>query len=216
MSFSESAWVEILPIYNSILDHPFNIELTKGTLSKEKFQFYIKQDSLYLEDFARALSITASRAPCSGDLVLLLDFAKGAVIAERELHKFYFDLYGLQVDVKKAPGCFAYTNFLITKATNSSYEESLAALLPCFWIYREVGKHIYKNVAPNNPYQKWIDTYSGKEFEKVVEDAICLTNRVAEEINQKQLSIMKESFIMSTRLECVFWDSVYRLKCWKP
>ena len=79
-----------------------------------------------------------------------------------------------------------------------------------------MGKQIYKNVAPNNPYQKWIDTYSGKGFEKVVEDAICLTNRVAEEINQKQLSIMKESFIMSTRLECVFRDSVYRLKCWKP
>jgi thiaminase (transcriptional activator TenA) len=215
MSFSESAWAEILPIYNSILDHPFNIELTKGTLSKEKFQFYIKQDSLYLEDFARALSITASRATRSEDLVLLLDFAKGAVIAERELHKFYFDLYGLQVDVKKAPGCFAYTNFLISKATNSNYEESLAALLPCFWIYREVGKHIYKNVTPNNPYQKWIDTYSGEEFAKVVEDAICLTNRVAEETNQKQLSIMKESFIMSTRLEWIFWDSAYRLECWK-
>ena len=116
----------------------------------------------------------------------------------------------------KAPGCFTYTHFLISTATNTSYEESLAALLPCFWVYREVGKHIYKNATANNPYQKWIDTYSGEEFEKVVENAIELTNRVAETTNQKKRSLMHESFIISTRLEWVFWDSAYRLETWKP
>jgi thiaminase/transcriptional activator TenA len=216
MSFSKSAWQSISSIYNSILTHPFNIELTKGTLSKERFQFYIKQDSLYLADFARALAISASRASCSEDLVLLLDFSKGAVVAERELHKFYFDFYGLSLDVKKAPGCFTYTHFLISKATNSSYEESLAALLPCFWIYREVGRHIFINAIPNNPYQKWIDTYSGIEFDEVVEKAIDLTNRVAKDANQKQLSMMQDAFLMSSRLEWTFWDSAYHLEKWKP
>ena len=54
MNFSESAWGAIEPIYKSILEHPFNQELTQGTLAKERFQFYMKQDSLYLVDFARA------------------------------------------------------------------------------------------------------------------------------------------------------------------
>ena len=69
MSFSESAWKSIEPIYKSILKHPFNQELSEGTLAKEKFQFYMKQDSIYLVDFARALAVTASRANNSDDLV---------------------------------------------------------------------------------------------------------------------------------------------------
>ena len=216
MSFSESAWKAIEPIYKSILKHPFNQELSEGTLSKEKFQFYIKQDSLYLVDFARALAVAASRANNPDDLVLLLDFSKGAIIAERGLHEFYFDFYGIKMDVEKSPGCFTYTNFLISKAIHCSYEESLAALLPCFWIYQEVGLHIHKSAAAQNPYQKWIDMYSGEEFQDVVKSAIDLTDHVAKDANSQQLQKMEEAFITSTRLEWMFWDSAYQMENWQP
>jgi len=216
MSFSESAWKAIEPIYKSILKHPFNQELSEGTLAKEKFQFYMKQDSLYLVDFARALAVAASRANNPDDLVLLLDFSKGAIIAERALHEFYFDFYGIKMDVEKAPGCFTYTNFLISTAIHGSYEESLAALLPCFWIYQEVGLDIHKNAASQNPYQKWIDMYSGEDFQGVVKNAIELTDRVAKYASRKQLQQMEEAFIASTRLEWMFWDSAYRMENWQP
>lgn len=214
MSFSQTAWDAVEFTYKSIIEHPFNRELADGTLDKKKFQFYIKQDSLYLIDFARALAITASCASNPEDLVLLLDFSKGAIIAERGLHEFYFQFYGIKLDVKKAPGCFTYTNFLISSATHSSYEESLAALLPCFWIYQEVGLHIHRTSAKNNPYQKWIDMYSGDEFQEVVRKAIDLIDRVAEGANEKQLQKMQEAFITSTRLEWIFWDSAYRMESW--
>ncbi len=216
MSFSKSAWKAIEPIYDSILQHPFNQELAKGTLAKEKFQFYMKQDSLYLVDFARALAIAASRSTNTDDLVLLLDFSKGAIIAERGLHEFYFNFYGIKLDVEKAPGCFTYTNFLIASASHASYEESLAALLPCFWIYQRVGEHIHKTAAAENPYQKWIDMYSGEEFQQVVQSAIDLTDSVAKDANEKQLKKMQEAFVTSTRLEWMFWDSAYRMESWQP
>jgi thiaminase/transcriptional activator TenA len=216
MSFSKTAWGAIETIYQSILEHPFNKELTEGTLAKERFQFYMKQDSLYLVDFARALAIAASRATNPDDLVLLLDFSKGAILAERGLHEFYFDFYDIQLDVDKAPGCFTYTHFLISSATRASYEESLAALLPCFWIYQEVGKHIHKNSVADNPYQKWIDTYSGEEFQEVVQNAIDLTDRVAKDASDKQIKKMQEAFTTSTRLEWMFWDSAYRMENWQP
>ena len=216
MSFSKVAWATIEPIYQSIIEHPFNLELAKGTLAKEKFQFYIKQDSLYLVDFARALAVAASRASSPDELVLLVDFSKGAIIAERELHEFYFDFYRLKLDVEKAPGCFTYTHFLISTATNSSYEESLAALLPCFWIYQKVAQHVYKTTIKDNPYQKWIDTYAGENFQGIVQSAIKLTDRVAEDLNKKQIKKMLETFVLSTRLEWMFWDSAYRMETWQP
>ncbi len=214
MKFSKQAWTAIEPIYKSIIEHPFNQELAKGTLATETFQFYMKQDSLYLVDFARALAIAASKAGNADDLVLLLDFSKGAIIAERGLHEFYFDFYGIKLDVDRAPGCFTYTNFLISTATHKSYEEALAALLPCFWIYREVGMHIHSNAAPDNPYQKWIDMYSGEEFQQIVQNAIDLTDRVAKGANSQQLQQMQDAFVTSTRLEWIFWDSAYRMEQW--
>ncbi len=216
MSFSKTAWEAIAPLYQSIIEHPFNQELAKGTLAKEKFQFYMKQDSLYLVDFARALALAASKAQNPDDLVLLLDFSKGAIVAERGLHEFYFQFYGIQLDVEKAPGCFSYTHFLMSTAVHASYEEALGALLPCFWIYREVGLHIHRSAAQDNPYQKWIDTYSGEEFQQVVQNAIDLTDRVAARSSKEQTERMLDAFVLSTRLEWMFWDSAYRKEPWKP
>ena len=216
MSFSETAWEKIEPIYQAILKHPFNVELAAGTLDRERFQFYMQQDSLYLVDFARALAQAASKAPTPEDIVLLLRFSEGALVAERSLHQHYFDLFGITLDTRKAPGCFAYTQFLLAETAHRGYERGIAALLPCFWIYREVGLHIHQHAASNNPYQKWIDTYSGEEFAAVVDQAIDLTDRVAEGVNDRQRGEMLEAFVTSTRLEWQFWDSAYRMESWPP
>ncbi len=214
MTFSEEAWKTVEPLYQKILEHPFNRELADGTLERSRFQFYMKQDSLYLVDFARALAISASKAPSPDDIVLLLDFSKGAIVAERGLHQHYFELFEIQLDVEKAPGCFAYTNFLISTCTHNSYEEGIAALLPCFWIYREVGLHIHSQASLNNPYQKWIETYSGEEFSKIVDDAIDLADRVAETASPACREKMLDAFLLSTRMEWMFWDSAYRIEPW--
>ncbi len=216
MKFSEEAWASIQNIYKEILNHPFNQELAKGILAKEKFQYYLKQDSLYLVDFSRALAISASKAPNPDDIVLLLHFAEGAIVAERGLHQSYFDLYEITLDVGQGPGCFAYTNFLKSTTAHQSYEIGAAALLPCFWIYREVGLEIHKNSNSENPYRKWIDTYSGKEFIDVVDQAIDWTDRVASKAGSEDLLKMKQAFIQSTQLEWMFWDCAYRLEQWNP
>ena len=76
--------------------------------------------------------------------------------------------------------------------------------------------YIHKNAAKDNPYQKWIDTYSGEEFQKIVQNAIDLTDRMATRANAKQTEQMLEAFVISTRLEWMFWDSAYRMEQWKP
>jgi thiaminase/transcriptional activator TenA len=216
MSFTKDAWSSIVTIYQDIIDHPFNKELAEGTLQPERFQFYMKQDSLYLEDFARALAVAASKAPTAEDIVLLLDFSKGAIVAERELHQFYFDFFKIKLDAEQGPGCFAYTHFLLSSTTHKSYEEGIAVLLPCFWIYREVGLHIHKHAKPDNTYQKWIDMYSSPEFSAIVDQAIDLTDRVAEGVSARTRDAMLEAFVKSTQLEWMFWDSAYRMRTWSP
>jgi len=61
--FSERAWQATAGLRQKILDLPFNRELASGTLSQARFQFYMIQDALYLEQYSRALAVAAAKAP---------------------------------------------------------------------------------------------------------------------------------------------------------
>ncbi len=221
MKLTETFWQNIAPIYNSILSHPFNQELISGALSREQFEFYIKQDALYLMDFAKALSLIAARSDGATRIIDFIKFAEGAIVAERGLHEFYLDFYGTTLDVSYAPACFTYTNYMLATASLRSYEEGIAALLPCFWIYREVGNFIFSksSVLPSynkNPYKRWIETYSSPEFSAVVDKMLAITDEVGGVATESLRKKMNEAFVYSSRLEWLFWESAYRLELWKP
>nr|BCW99981.1 MAG: aminopyrimidine aminohydrolase [Bacteroidota bacterium] len=217
MRFTEVLWREISPIYEAILAHPFNQELMRGTLDRERFLFYLQQDALYLADFGRALALMAARARRTEEVLQFVQFAEGAVRVERALHEAYFQEFGLSTPTRvQAPACFAYTNFLLATVSCRSFEEGMAALLPCFWIYREVGRYIYRHASAGNPYQRWIDTYASEEFSVWVDRAIALTERCSESTSEEGRALMREAFVLSSRLEWMFWDSAYRLERWPP
>ena len=216
MTFTKRLWDEIAGIYEAIIDHPFNRELAQGILPIEKFKFYIQQDALYLVDFSRALAIVGSKALVPGRILDFLEFAKDGLVVERALHEEYFRRFDVTPDVDQAPACFAYTNYLIATAAHRSLEEAAAALLPCFWIYREVGMHIVGRSVPDNPYQLWIDTYAGEEFAAAVKRAVEITEEVAAGTTAQGRQRMSQAFVLSSRLEWMFWDSAYRMETWKP
>tara|TARA_B100000424_G_C22672772_1_gene369118 strand:+ start:44 stop:358 length:315 start_codon:yes stop_codon:yes gene_type:complete len=100
---------------------------------------------------------------------------------------------------------------------NHSLEEALAAVLPCFTIYKEIGDYIQENQTnkADNPYQDWIDTYGGEEFATSVNNAVAITNRYAENAPEEVLQKMKTAFIKASKLEWMFWDSAYNKETWK-
>ena len=110
--------------------------------------------------------------------------------------------------------CDHYVSYLLRTAALAPFPVVLAALLPCFWIYLEVGKHIHARAAKPNPYQAWIDTYAGDEFENAVRAVIATTDEVADRASQDTLESMHTAFTRATQLEWIFWDSAYRLASW--
>ena len=216
MKFTQTLWENIEEIYQAILALPFNQELMAGTLAQEKFEFYIVQDSLYLADFGRALGVLGSRSATANRMLDFWQFAQNAIVVERALHEGYIQQFNIKAEAKRSPACSFYTNFLLATTTHRSYEEGVAGVLPCFWIYREVGNHIYAQATPNNPYQTWIDTYAGEEFSVAVDKAIAITDEVAERASPTARTRMTEAFVTSSRLEWMFWDSAYRMEQWQP
>lgn len=217
MNWTDQAWEAIQPIYHEILKMPFIEELKNGTLPLEKFQFYMLQDAKYLEHYGRALAALGSKA---GDNEMALDFfefGKNALIVERALHEAYFKQFKLEPnqEITIEPVCHHYIHFLKSTVAYDPIEVATAAILPCFWIYKEVGDHIYQNQnTENNPYKNWIETYSGEEFAEGVKKALQYSNDMAENSTEKGQKAMLEAFIAASRLEFKFWDAAYRNITW--
>ncbi len=202
-------WTDSIPVYEKILKLPFIQELTKGTLSIQRFSYYMQQDALYLIDFARALSLIAAKANSASDIISFIKYAEAAIVGERELHAHYFTEYRIDPCAEKNCECFAYTHYLISTVATRSLEEAIAAVLPCFWIYRDVGNHIYKHFESNNPYEKWIVHYADEEVSSVVDEALLIAERMYEQASVFTQDAMRKMALQSSVLEWRFWDAAY-------
>ncbi len=218
MRFTEDAWERIGPLYAKILELPFNRELAAGTLARERFIFYMLQDAHYLTWFARALAVTAARAPDADGLIEFAGSARAAVVVERALHEGFFKDFGIgpaeAAAIEPSPTCAHYIHYLLAQAYRAPYEVAVAALLPCFWIYWEVGKHLLETARPDNPYQAWIDTYADEAFAEGVRKVIRICDQLAEAATPAVRAEMLEAFRRASRLEWMFWESAYRRETW--
>lgn len=215
MKWSEEAWKNIETIYSRILEMPFIKELTDGSLPLEKFRFYMLQDAHYLNDFGKALALLGARAEDADTALQFMTFGQHAIIAERSLHESYFKEYDIKGLESMAPDCHHYVSYLKGVVALDSWAVGVAAVLPCFWIYEQVGLHILKQAdLTNNPYHKWIATYAGDDFAEGVKKAITIADEAAEKSTPAQREKMLAAFKDASRLEWLFWDGSYHLRHW--
>ncbi|MGH2749800.1 MAG: thiaminase II [Actinomycetota bacterium] len=215
---TQSLWHSITPVYEAILEHPFLTGLADGSLDEKAFRFYVVQDSHYLRDYARALSICSARAPLEDDILMFARHAGGAIEVERSLHESFFADFSLTEDDVRAepvaPTTLAYTSYLLATAYGGDFSDALAAVLPCYWIYWEVGKELLKSASPNPLYRRWIDTYGGEEFGAIVTEVLALTDRIGSAASPEQRERMRAHFVTTSRYEWMFWDMGFRQQQW--
>lgn len=218
MSFTAEIWKKNAALFETIRTMPFNQELADGTLSQERFRHYMIQDAHYLVAFGRALAIAAAKADNADEVVQFASAAHGAVVVERSLHEDFMEQFGVSAETFAAtplsPATHHYSSFLLANAWSKSYPVALAGLLPCFWIYAEVGRDIISRAAKNNPYDSWIATYAGDEFHTLVREVIATVDRVAAVASEETRQEMHIAYTHAAKLEWMFWDSAYRLEQW--
>jgi len=217
-SFSDAAWHRTARLRQAIDELPFNIELAAGQLSRDRFQGYIVQDALYLAQYARVLAIAGVKGPDAATLHAFASSALEAVAVEQALHARYLAEFGVDparlADAEPTPDCLAYTSFLLATAYHEPWEILVAALLPCFWIYWDVGKRIAAHAAADNPYRAWIETYADEAFGAAVRTVIGITDRAAEATTAPIRARMMTAFVRSTQYEWLFWDGAYQRRGW--
>lgn len=217
--FSDKLRRQADSIWRAIYSHPFLSELHAGTLPLDRFTYFILQDYLYLLDFAQVLCLGGAKSPSLKTLEIFTRHALIAVEVERSFHASFGRSLGLsqqQLDkTPKGPITEAYTRHLQAVARSGSLGEIVAAVLPCYWIYGEVGKKLYRG-RPQHPkiYREWIETYASKEYWKPVREQIRLMNRLGASAKSEEKRLMRSHFLLSSRYEFLFWDQAYRLEEW--
>jgi thiaminase (transcriptional activator TenA) len=216
--FSAVAWAEIEGLRRAIHALPFNRELAAGSLARDRFQFYITQDALYLGQYARCLALAAAKAPDAAGLGAFAHYALGAVAVEQALHERYAGDFGLApgalARAEPAPDGLAYTSYLLATAHQEGFDVLVAALLPCFWIYWDVGVAIKQTARPDNPYRAWIETYADPAFGAAVEAVKAAADQAATGASAATRTAMLKAFIRSSQYEWLFWDGAYRRRGW--
>jgi thiaminase/transcriptional activator TenA len=206
-------------IWRAIESHAFLRELHAGSLPMNRFTYFILQDYVYLLDFAQVLCQGGAKSPDLETLELFARHALGAVEVERSFHASFGKTLGLtekQLDaVPKGPVTQAYIGHLQSVARSGSLGELVAAVLPCYWIYGEVGRRLYKD-RPRKPkiYREWIETYAGEAFWQPVREQIRLMDKLGTAASSDERKIMAANFILSSRYEFMFWEQAYRLESW--
>lgn len=219
-SFTASLWEQIRPIYQATLRHPFLKGLTDGSLPRDRFEFYLLQDGLYLRVFSQALNVLAAKAPEESWALTLTQHAIDAIKAEREMHEKILASHGITPEkaarVQMAPANTAYTNHLLASVHRLSFAEGLAAMLPCYWIYWEVGKELVKKGSTDKDYQRWINLYASEQYGASVREVLAIMDESARRATPETQASARALFEQSARYEWMFWDMAWRKEQWAP
>ena len=206
------------PIWDAIFSHPFIEELGTGTLSRERFLFFVRQDYLYLQDFARVLCLGGAKADSLDTLHMFAEHAATVVQVERNLHTSWSKKLGITAQVldqaERAPVTQAYTRHLLAVAHSGTLAEIVAAVLPCYWIYWEVGKKLNVSPPADPLYSELSQAYSGVGFGAHVQQQLDLIDRLAQDSFEGEQKQWEEHFVQSCRYEYLFWEQAYRTERW--
>lgn len=216
-AFTDELWRDATPIFRKTLAHPFLKGVEDGSLPREKFRYYMRQDSLYLGQFGLALQALATRTSNKDYAAFFTKGSQNAINTEQALHQRHFTP-GELAKTEMAPTNVAYVNHMIASAAQGSFAEGVAAVLPCYWIYWEVGRELKRRGAksPDPEYQRWIDQYSADAFGAGVAKIKAIMDAEAARLTPAQRAKLKGIFLRGVRYEYMFWDMAWRQEQWLP
>lgn len=212
-------WAQARTIRERVLRLPFLRQLADGSLDPGAFAEYLQQDAFYLAEYSRALALLAAKAPSAGAGAFWAGSAHTAVEAEQALHGQLLSdplLANLPRPQAPSPTTRGYMHSLVAACAVRPYAVGAAAVLPCFWIYAEVGLALSGGAqeVAEHPFRRWVAEYGDPEFAASARGAVALVEEAAREASAPMREQMREAFLDACRWEELFWDAAHRREVW--
>ncbi|KAG8947539.1 hypothetical protein FRC00_009060 [Tulasnella sp. 408] len=211
-------------LWKDYVQHEFVVQLGKGILPQANFVHFIKQDYHYLKHYARAYGLLAAK---SSTFLALESCARTIthVVRETGMHVAYCQTFGVTeselLNTPESAALSGYTTYILEAGLRGDDLTLLVALLACLLGYGEVGLWLKRNAltpdsgfyAKGNPYEKWINDYSGNDYQTAVRIGI---ETLEDRISQDPPSVAKFTELLHVwervvKLEIAFWDMAMAL-----
>lgn len=194
-------------------DHPFVRALGDGTLPEAAFRHYLKQDYLFLIDFARAYALAGYKARGLSDLKRAKDGMAAILDTELTLHAEYCAQWGITEDdlatLRPDMPTLAYTRYVLERGMAGDLLDLHVALAPCMLGYAEIGAALVgkqTDSAERNPYRAWVEMYAGPEFQDAAIEQAAYIDRLAGDVSEDRFAALARTFREATVLEIGFWQ----------
>ncbi len=206
-------------IWRAQLSHPLVRGIGDGGLDPAVFACWLRQDYLFLLDYARVFGLAAARAPDAGTAARFATLLQETLTTELDLHRAYAAEFGITAEAlageEKAPTTQAYTDFLLRTAALADFAEIAAALLPCMWGYSWLGQALAAGDPPADArYARWIALYAAPDFADLALWCREVVDAAAAGAGDATRRRMEAAFLLSSRYELAFWEMAWRDERW--
>jgi thiaminase/transcriptional activator TenA len=203
------------PLWKAIFHHPFVTGIGDGTLSRDRFEFYLKQDYVYLIDFSRFLALAGAKSRTLPEMGTFAALLHATLNTEMALHRKICAAFGIAEEelatTRKSPVTSAYTDLLVRTAYEGGFSDILAVLLPCACGYVEIGTRLKAEGLPQDRYYRdWIETYSSPEFREFADGLIGRMNEEAADAPARRRERWHRLYESSARYEYLFFDMSWK------
>jgi hydroxymethylpyrimidine/phosphomethylpyrimidine kinase len=203
-------WSAAVPELESIYGLGFIQQLQSGELTERDFAYYLAQDAIYLNGYSRVLARAGALAPTEEEQLFWAKASQQCLEVESELHRNW--LSTREASTETGPVTKSYVDHLLATSASGSYAVVLAAILPCYWLYAEVGQQLHAayveaGAPADHAYADWLRTYADEDFAAATRKAIHLTDAAALAASEAERAAMMEAFTQSCRYETAFFDA---------
>ena len=205
-SWSATAFASVSDTMHSIEQYAFIQQMLDGTLPQEQFVRYLQQDKIYLKEYSRDLYALADMMTDKAEGDFFRTTAREGMESENAMQAMLSERFGIQSDPLPVATTLRYTNFLRHYTDTADVPIALAAVLPCYWVYNEVGKYLVaQHIDETNPYKEWIQTYGSEEMSQATDYVVALIDRFAADCSQEKQAAMRRIFAEGCALELDFF-----------
>ena len=207
MSWTKDVWAESAKIFEGIKGLPFIKELADGSLDPSRFDRYIAQDEVYIGNYGRQMFQLADMMTDPAQQEMFRAFAQTGIDGEKAMHELLIARFGIDTEVKASVVTATYNGHTQAAIDSGSKEVALAAMLPCMWIYNEVGLYILSIASlEGNPYKEWVLEYGNEEFTEGVNAVLALADEWAAATDDATRERMTRAYLEAALFEYAFWD----------
>ncbi|ELF7220339.1 thiaminase II [Campylobacter jejuni] len=206
-------------IWDAYLHHDFVKKLEDKSLKQENFLFYLKQDYIYLLNYAKCYARLALNSNTAKELRFAMKFQNYIVEGEMELHRAILSL-GInadELDIKdESLVNITYSRYMLSVGENGDFLDMLVALSACAIGYAKIGAEIINRLKNENlkdhPYKEWILTYGSENFQNEAKEFEDFVNSYTSSVSAQKFQKLSEIFHTATRLEVAFWEHSLRME----